>query len=109
MLKWLNFYTYIAPLGLQIRSYYTHCAPLESGDWSIAFYRHIAPLERKTNYLTGGGTPPLQVSESLDPSGEFFSSDAHETEFPRRHPALGSETCLLVFNAEIFRLGVEVV
>ena len=44
-----------------------------------------------------------------DPSGKFFSSDGHETELASRHPALGSETCLLILNAEVFRLGVEIV
>ncbi len=58
---------------------------------------------------TGGGTPPLRVSQLLHASGELFSADGHETEFPAWHPAFGAEACVLIFDTEVFGFGVEIV
>ena len=81
--------THVAPLGLGViwlTVYYKHAAPLglnevkrngtqicvpyelhSSGARGLTlprFYRHIAPLERKT-YLTGGETPSLRETDGF--------------------------------------------
>lgn len=41
--------------GMTIRSCYIHCTPPERRKWSVAFYRHIAPLERKIEHYYFNG------------------------------------------------------
>ena len=46
----------------------------------LTFYRHVAPLERRIEQLTGGGTPPLRVQPSV------FSPSTDQSR--RSHPQL---------------------
>ena len=72
----LVFYTHIAPLGLQKNSdLLLLCTLRSSGARGLDLspsYRHIAPLERKIENLTGGGTPPLQIFERFRPVREIL-------------------------------------
>ena len=63
------FYKHVAPLGLWwfvsslvnwIDEAYTLRSSGARRSEVLAFYRHIAPLERKVKCLMGGVTPPLR-------------------------------------------------
>ena len=104
-------YKHTAPLGLWVGQ---DARPTE-----VVRLIYILLRPDKSGFKTGAkdrglngraGEPrPYGYLNGSDSSGEFFSSDGHEAELPSRHPAFGSEAGLLIFNAEVFRLGVEVV